>query len=124
MPDLPAVRANPEKVQRVLFNLIDNAIRHTPAEGEITVAAERRGEQVLVEVADTGEGIAPEERDRVFEPFFRGGSQSARTKRGSGLGLTICRAIVEAHEGTIWLEGAGRGTRVRFTLPSAVEAAA
>ncbi len=124
MPDLPAVRANPEKVQRVLFNLIDNAIRHTPAEGEITVAAERSGERVLVEVADTGEGIAPEERERVFEPFFRGGSQSARTKRGSGLGLTICRAIVEAHEGEIWLEGAERGTRVRFTLPAVAEATA
>jgi signal transduction histidine kinase len=112
-------RANPEKLQRVLFNLIQNAIRHTPADGSVTVAAETRGEHVEIEVADTGEGMAVSDRDRVFEPFFRGGDGAARSGGGTGLGLTICRAIVEAHGGEIWLAESPRGTRVRFSLPSA-----
>jgi signal transduction histidine kinase len=72
-----------------------------------------------IEVADTGEGIAPGERDRVFDAFYRGGSEAARTRNGAGLGLAISRAIVEAHGGRIWLEPAAPGTRVRFTLPRA-----
>jgi len=112
-------RANPEKLQRVLLNLIQNAIRHTPADGSVTVAAVSNGKTVEVEVADTGEGVAPEERDRVFEPFFRGGEGHSRTGEGTGLGLAICRAIVEAHGGKIWLADSPTGTRVRFSLPSA-----
>jgi signal transduction histidine kinase len=120
---LAPARANPEKVQRVLFNLIQNAIRHTPADGSVTVRAEPTAQTVQVEVADTGEGIAREEYASVFEPFFRGGSEAARTRNGAGLGLAIARAIVEAHGGRIWLEserGAATGTRVRFSLPRAV----
>jgi len=112
-------RANPEKLQRVLLNLIQNAIRHTPADGSVTVAAVSNGTTVEVEVADTGEGVAPEERDRIFEPFFRGGEGHSRTGEGTGLGLAICRAIVEAHGGKIWLADSPTGTRVRFSLPSA-----
>jgi signal transduction histidine kinase len=121
VPDgLAPARANPEKLQRVLFNLIQNAIRHTPADGSVTVAAASNGNgAVEVEVADSGAGIAPEERDRVFEPFYRGGDDAARTSDGSGLGLSICRAIIEVHGGSIWLAESGRGTRVRFTLPRA-----
>jgi signal transduction histidine kinase len=115
--DLAPARANPEKVQRVLFNLIQNAIHHTPADGSVTVAAESNGSDVTVEVADTGIGIRPEERDRVFEPFYRG--DASRTDRGSGLGLTICRVIVEVHGGRIWLADSSVGTRVRFSLPAA-----
>jgi signal transduction histidine kinase len=117
--ELAPARANPEKLQRVLFNLIQNAIRHTPADGSITVAAESNGQRVEVEVSDTGEGVAPEERERVFEPFFRGGAGAARSGVGTGLGLTICRAIVEAHGGEIWLPDSPSGTRVRFSLPRA-----
>ncbi len=120
---IEAARGNPEKLQRVLFNLIQNAIRHTPADGSVTVRAQRNGAGVEIEVADTGEGIAREERERVFEPFYRGGSEGARTRSGAGLGLAISRAIVEAHGGRIWLAetepGDGAGTRVRFSLPAA-----
>jgi signal transduction histidine kinase len=115
--ELAPARANPEKLQRVLFNLIQNAIRHTPADGSVTVAAEAMGERVEIEVADTGEGMAVSDRDRVFEPFFRGGDGAARSGGGTGLGLTICRAIVEAHGGKIWFAESPRGTRVRFSLP-------
>jgi signal transduction histidine kinase len=122
--DLAPAEANPEKVQRVLFNLIQNAIRHTPADGSVTVAAESNGSHLVIEVRDTGEGIEPEERGRVFEPFYRGAGESARTRReSSGLGLAICRAIVEAHGGEIWLEDVEPGTRVRFSLPRAGVAA-
>lgn len=121
--DLAPARANPEKLQRVLFNLVQNAIRHTPADGSVSVVAAMDGNSIEVEVADTGEGIAPEDRQRVFEPFFRGGSEGSRTRSGAGLGLTICRAIVEAHGGRIWLsEETDAGTRICFTLPRAAPA--
>jgi signal transduction histidine kinase len=108
--------ADAEKVQRVLFNLIQNAIRHTPADGSVTVRAKGGPGGVEVEVADSGEGIPAGDGDRVFEAFYRG--DSARGEDGAGLGLAISRAIVEAHGGRIWLEDADPGTRVRFTLPA------
>ena len=75
-----------------------------------------------IEVADTGAGIAAQDRPHVFEPFYRGGAEAARTRPGSGLGLAIARAIVEAHGGRIWLADAAGGTHVRFTLPAAAPA--
>jgi signal transduction histidine kinase len=114
---LEPVRGNPEKLQRVLFNLIQNAIRHTPADGSVTVMAEPNGGGVEVEVADTGQGLSADEQQRAFEPFYRGGDGAARSGGGTGLGLTICRAIVEAHGGRIWLADSRRGARVRFSLP-------
>jgi len=116
---LEPAQANPEKVQRVLFNLIQNAIRHTPADGSVTVRATRGATGPEVEVADTGDGIAASDCGRVLDPFYRGGSEAARTRNSAGLGLAISRAIVEAHGGRIWLEPAAPGTRVRFTLPRA-----
>jgi signal transduction histidine kinase len=115
--DLIAAEANPEKIQRVLFNLIQNAIRHTPEDGSVTVAAESAGQAIEIEVADTGSGVPATERERVFEPFFRG--DASRGTAGSGLGLSICRAIIEVHGGRIWLAGTEGGTRVRFTVPRA-----
>jgi signal transduction histidine kinase len=119
VPDtlLPA-RADPEKLQRVLFNLIQNAIRHTPADGSVVVRAVPVEAGIEVEVADTGDGIATEERERVFAAFYRGGTDAARTNAGAGLGLAISRAIVEAHGGRIWLADTAVGTRVRFTVPA------
>jgi signal transduction histidine kinase len=108
--------ADAEKVQRVLFNLIQNAIRHTPADGSVTVRARPHGGEVEVEVADDGEGVPPGDGERVFEAFYR--ADASRGEDGAGLGLAISRAIVEAHGGRIWLEDAMPGTRVRFTLPA------
>lgn len=109
-------RGDPEKLQRVLFNLIRNAIHHTPPDGSVTVRAEPVGEWVEVEVADTGEGIALEDRERVFEPFVRG--EASRTQGGAGLGMAISRAIVEGHGGRIWLADSEVGTSVRFVIPT------
>jgi signal transduction histidine kinase len=116
-PQLAPARANPEKLQRVLFNLIQNAIRHTPADGSVVVRAEPFDGRIEVEVRDTGVGIAAEERDRVFTAFYRG--DASRTSAGAGLGLAVSRAIVEAHGGRIWLADAPVGTRVRFSVPVA-----
>ena len=116
---LSPARANPEKLQRVLFNLIQNAIRHTPADGSVVVRAEPVEHGIEVEIADSGDGIAPAERDQVFTAFYRGGADAARTADGAGLGLAVSRAIVEAHGGRIWLADSSLGTRVRFSLPAA-----
>ncbi len=115
-PELLA-RADPEKIQRVLFNLIRNAIRHTPADGSVTVRATTGRGEVEIEVADTGEGIPAAERERVFDAFFRGGEDASRHSDGAGLGLAVSRAIVERHGGRIWLAPAAHGTSVRFSLP-------
>jgi signal transduction histidine kinase len=117
---LRPARGNPEKLQRVLFNLLQNAIRHTPPDGTVVVRAESGpGAAVIVEVLDTGEGIAPQDRERIFEPFIQGTSRAARSDGSAGLGLAIARAIVEAHGGSIWLADATSGTRFRFSLPAA-----
>ncbi len=113
-----AAPADPEKIQRVLFNLIRNAIRHTPADGSVTVRAEAGGDGVEIEIADTGDGIPAAERERIFDAFFRGGEEASRHSDGAGLGLAVSRAIVETHGGRIWLAPAERGTCVRFRLPS------
>ncbi len=116
--ELPAggllAEADAEKVQRVLFNLIQNAIRHTPADGSVTVRARPLGKGVEVEVDDEGEGIADADAPHVFEAFYRG--DASRGEDGAGLGLAISKAIVEAHGGRIWLESGATGTRVHFTL--------
>ncbi len=123
-PGLPPVLIAPQKIGRVLANLVGNAIRHTPAGGSVTIsagtapAAHLETPGILVEVADTGEGIAPEDLPRVFEQFYRGEKSRSRATGGAGLGLAIARGIVEAHGGTIWAESTlGQGARVRFTLP-------
>lgn len=110
-------RADPERLQRVLFNLIENAIRHTPADGSVTVRAEPAGDWVEIEVADTGIGVPAEDRERLFEPFVRGTSNGEHDA-GAGLGLALSRAIIEAHGGRIWLADTKAGTRVRFVIPT------
>jgi signal transduction histidine kinase len=116
-PALGPARANPEKLQRVLFNLIQNAIRHTPADGSVVVRAEPVEDRIEIEVADTGDGIEPGDRESVFEAFYR--ADASRTSDGAGLGLAVSRAIVEAHGGRIWLPETPVGTRVRFSVPAA-----
>ena len=118
-PAIPTAHANPEHLQRVLFNLIQNAIRHTPPDGAVTVRARRAGPEVELEVADTGDGISSEDRARVFEPFVRVGADAARSRDGAGLGLAIARAIVEAHGGRIWIADRDPGVAFCFTVPAA-----
>ncbi len=114
------VLGDPARLRRVLLNLLQNAVRHTPADGSVTVLIERSATGGWeVEVADDGEGVAPEDADRIFDAFYRGGSEAARTRPGTGLGLAIARAVVEAHGGRIWLAPSERGSRFRFSLSGA-----
>jgi signal transduction histidine kinase len=110
-------RFAPEKLERVLMNLLTNALRHTPGDGSVAVRAEPLSGEVRVAVEDTGEGLDEEARERMFERFWRG--DRSRTSRGAGLGLAIARGLVEAHGGRIWAEERdGGGARVCFTLPA------
>ncbi len=115
---LPRLRFAPDQVERVLFNLLTNALRHTPSDGAIAVLVRSEQDGVLVSVEDTGEGLSPEAEGRMFERFWR--ADSSRTSRSSGLGLAIARGLIEAQGGRIWAENRSEGgTRVAFTLPSA-----
>ncbi|WP_165225703.1 HAMP domain-containing sensor histidine kinase [Aquisphaera insulae] len=119
------VVGNPEQLRRLLFNLLDNAIKFTPAGGTIEVRAGAADGQVRLVVADTGIGIAPEHLPRVFDRFYRVDSARSRRTGGIGLGLAICRSIVGSHHGTITLESAlGQGTTVTVNLPCASGSAA
>ena len=111
---------DPDHLKRLLLNLVQNAHRHTPPEGRITLSAERDSDCVRLSVADTGEGIPAEALPRVFDRFFRVDAARTRSAGGTGLGLSICRSIAQAHGGEITLESAvGRGTTVRIELPLA-----
>jgi signal transduction histidine kinase len=116
--NLPPIDADPDMLTRVLSNLCDNALRHTPRGGTVAVEAQSRDHELLVSVTDTGEGIPPEALPRVFERFFRADSSRQSATGGSGLGLAIVRAIIEAHGGTVWAENVPEaGARIAFTLP-------
>jgi two-component system, OmpR family, sensor histidine kinase SaeS len=118
--DVPAARCAPEKVERVLYNLLTNALRHTPSDGSVAVLVEPSGEEVRVSVEDTGDGFSGDAARRMFERFWRGDPARTRAGGGAGLGLAIARGLVEAHGGKIWAEtGRAGGARVSFTLPAA-----
>ena len=120
--DAPAVVADREKIAHVLGNLLGNAIDFTPAGGKVWVrACGQKAERptLLVEVGDSGIGIAPEHHDLVFQEFAQVDASASRQHHGTGLGLTIARKLVELHGGRIWLESSlGVGSRFYFTIPT------
>ena len=118
---VPDVRCEPEKVERVLYNLLTNALRHTPSDGSVAVLVEPLHEEVRVTVEDTGEGIPADSLRRMFDRFWRGDrARSTGRAAVAGLGLAIARGLVEAQGGRIWAENRpGGGARVSFTLPAA-----
>ena len=115
------VRIDRDRIAEVLANLLENALRHTPPGGAVTVTAASRGNEVELAVADTGEGIAAEHLPHLFERFYRADRARARRDGGSGIGLAIAQALVEAHGGRIRVQSEGPGCGARFTisLPSA-----
>jgi signal transduction histidine kinase len=109
----------PEKVERVLFNLLTNSLRHTPSDGSVAVRVRPQADEVHVMVEDTGEGLTPEGARRLFERFWRGDPARTTGRGGAGLGLAIARGLVAAQGGRIWAEnGPAGGARVSFTLPA------
>lgn len=118
--NLPPVLMDHARVQRVLFNLVQNAIRHTPPDGAILLEAAEEDGAVRVDVVDSGEGIAPDDLPHIFERFYRGEKSRVRGQGGAGLGLAIARGLVEAHGGRVWAQSVpGEGARFSFVLPTA-----
>jgi signal transduction histidine kinase len=116
--DLPQINGDEQRLNQVLFNLISNALRHTPAGGTITTIVEIKENRVVIRVQDTGSGIPPEDLPHIFERFYRADRSRARSSGGSGLGLAIAKQIVEAHGGKIWAQSwSGAGSTFGFSLP-------
>jgi signal transduction histidine kinase len=115
--DDAVVEVDPNRWRQVLANLVDNAVKYTPSGGRVDVVVRRNGSGAIVEVRDTGIGIAPEELPRIWERLYRG--DESRSERGLGLGLSLVKAIVQAHGGQASIESTpGQGTRVELTVPS------
>lgn len=119
--NLPPVRVDEDRIGQVLINLAGNALQYTPQGGKVSIGAVRQGHMVEFYVQDTGAGIPAEHHENIFSRFYRIDKSRSRSQGGSGIGLTIARALVEAHDGNIWAEskGEGQGSTFRFTLPSA-----
>jgi PAS domain S-box-containing protein len=115
---LPPMHADRIRLERVLHNLLDNAVKYSP-EGEVRVSASRKGRNVIIEVHDQGPGISPEDQGALFQPFHRVERGDEEGVQGIGLGLLVCRSLVEAHGGRIWVESdPGQGTSFLFSLPA------
>ena len=113
-----SVIADPMRLRQILYNLLSNGAKFTQAGGEVHVDAVVEGNNVRISVSDTGLGIAPEERTRIFEKFYQVGLTPVGVREGTGLGLAICKQLVEMQKGTIWVESElGRGSKFHFTLP-------
>jgi len=112
------VLVDPLRIEQVLRNLLENAVRYSDPGTSIECVVYRENDEAVVSVADGGDGIPGAEQEAIFEPFYRGESARLRGVRGTGLGLPICRAIVEAQGGRIWVENVpGRGSTFLFSLP-------
>src|SRR5436309_11266297 len=121
-PQTVPVMADSDRITQVLFNLLDNARRHTPAGGNITISAQPMGEVLRVCVSDTGTGIDAADLPYIFERFYRVDRARTASAGGSGLGLSIVKAIITAHGGTVSAESsAAQGTRIYFSLPLAAQ---
>lgn len=119
-PTTPPVMADSDRITQVLLNLLDNARRHTPSGGSIRIGAIRKEQFLVVTVSDTGSGIDPADLPHIFERFYRADRSRTGATGGSGLGLSIVKAIITAHGGHIWAESIrGQGTKISFTLPLA-----
>jgi signal transduction histidine kinase len=116
--DMPPVRADYERVRQALSNLVSNAVKYSPDGGTIRIGGWNEQDYAVCYVSDQGIGIPPEEQEAIFRRFYRVDNRLARETQGSGLGLFLTRAIVEAHGGRIWVESqVGKGSRFVFTLP-------
>ena len=121
-PNMPPVIIDAAEISQVLLNLLDNAVKYSRTDKRITIRAESRGREVAIVIADHGIGIAPSEHERIFEKFYRIGTGTVHATKGSGLGLTLVRHIVESHGGQIVVNSAlGKGSRFTVLIPQCAE---
>jgi two-component system sensor histidine kinase VicK len=115
---LPIIIVDRVKIRRVINNLLNNAIKYTPRGGSVRVIVKKEDHQLVCSFTDTGVGIPVDEQEQLFQRFFRGSNVSKIQPDGTGLGLYIAKALVEAHHGKIWFESEeGKGTTFYFSLP-------
>jgi two-component system phosphate regulon sensor histidine kinase PhoR len=116
---LPAIRGDETRLQEVLYNLLDNAVKYSHQHGEIRLQAERRGHEIALSVSDNGVGIGKDDLPRIFERFYRVDKARSRALGGTGLGLSIVKHIAQLHGGRVEAESElGRGTTVRVLIPA------
>lgn len=116
--NLPPISADPDRLERILLNLLSNALKISPPESKVLVQAREVGDEIKISVIDQGKGISPQDCSRLFKRFFQ--TKGAQASKGLGLGLYICRLLVEAHGGRIWVESKlDQGSTFHFTLPIA-----
>jgi signal transduction histidine kinase len=114
--ELPPAHADPERLERIVLNLLSNALKYSPSDSTVTISVRPQGSDLVVAVTDRGTGIEPDDVPRLFERYFR--ARTGRRSGGVGLGLHIARTLVEAHGGRIWVESErGVGSTFSFTLP-------
>jgi PAS domain S-box-containing protein len=121
---LPRVMVDPIRIDRILFNLVENAIKYSPKGGEVKISVRRKDDDLVVCVRDQGPGISADDQKKLFQSFEQLGINNRRAMQGVGLGLKVCRTLVEAHNGRIWVESQlGKGAAFCFTLPIRTSAA-
>ena len=115
---MPLIEADLALLQQAIYNLVENAIKYTPANGRVSARLIIQGDSILFEVQDTGIGIAPADMPRLFEKFYRGSQREAREQKGTGLGLAIVKSITEKHGGKVWVESElGKGSTFYLQVP-------
>ena len=111
------IEIDPPRIQRVLNNLIDNALKYAPKDSPITVSCSKHKDHFMIQVIDEGPGIDELDKENIFEPFYRLDSSRTKSTGGFGLGLSMARQIIQAHKGKIYVENRQKGLAVIFTLP-------
>lgn len=120
LPDqsFPLIEADQALIQQALHNLVENAIKYTNPGGQVTVRLFTQEKHIVIEVSDSGIGVAPVDQPRLFEKFYRGAQQGEKPQRGSGLGLAIVKSIAERHGGRVWFDSRlGKGSTFYFSIP-------
>jgi two-component system phosphate regulon sensor histidine kinase PhoR len=112
------IKADQGQMERVFLNLLSNAVKFTPENGKVSISIEEKDNDTQFSIEDTGIGIPPQDIQKVFQEFFRADNALDQKIKGSGLGLSLVKKIIDAHKGKIWFDSAlGKGTRFTFTLP-------
>jgi len=118
--DLPSINGDPERIRQILINLLGNAFHYTLENGQVTLSAQRVGDEVQINISDNGVGISPKEQERIFDRFYRGDNHMVIATAGTGLGLSIVSKLINMHHGRIWVQSSGiegEGSTFSFTLP-------
>ncbi len=120
-PDLPEINGDKDRIRQVAINLLENAAKYSPAGSTIFVGGKNAGNEIIISVTDRGKGIDENDKEKIFEKFYRGRDEITATTRGSGLGLFIARQILAAHNGSIWVESeSGKGSTFFFKIPKSI----